>query len=305
MTPILTPLPAADVAPLYGYGLREERLGSALSHVHSSDLIVGTKAGRLLTHGVVTNDYTAGGPRMSLEGSLQRMDRPRVHTLRIHDPNDSPERPDGVDEVSIALQDGDGMISEMVRMRGEGLIDCVSLGMNSNCEIRPKRPELALPPSLTDGIPAEIERLLKGAPQGTFDDALLAGGWTLLDQFGANVMLECQKQGVPVSVAGIFSTGLLQGRDSFAYNTVTPELAARTEQWRQLACEFQLSLPAVAIAFSYLPTVVHKVVIGMATAAEVEANLRAIEESNRVTNELWHLAQERGLLSEGIPLQLK
>lgn len=257
--------------------------------------------GRLLRDGAVLNDFSGGGARLSLGESLVRMGLPRVHTLRIHDPNDSVERAHGVDEVEQALSD-DGMLAELVQMKRQGMIDCVSLGMNSNCEVREKRPDLTLPPSLTDGIPAQIERLIRAAPPATFDDALLAGGWTLLDQYGGAAMLECQIHQIPVSVAGIFSTGLLQGRDSFAYNTVTPAHAKRAEEWRVLAAEFQLSLPAVAIAFSYLPTVVHKVVIGMATAAEVEANLETIDESNRVPSELWHQAQERGMLSRGIPI---
>lgn len=53
-----------DTAPLYGNGLRETRLGAAVSNLPAADAVkvrVTTKAGRLLTDGCggILNDYTA------------------------------------------------------------------------------------------------------------------------------------------------------------------------------------------------------------------------------------------------------
>jgi D-threo-aldose 1-dehydrogenase len=175
----------------------------------------------------------------------------------------------------------------------------------------PGRHGIPLPPSLTDGKPAEIVRLLRSAPAGTFDEALLAGGWTLLTQAALPSLLECQRLGVRVAVAAIFATGLLTdkpnvdpkvGRPTYAYQAAPDEVLERAERWRTLAAEHGVSLPAVAIAFAYLPTCVARVVIGCATAEEVAANVRAIEESAKVPASLWHVARARGLLGEDIPL---
>mmetsp|Transcript_17638 Transcript_17638/g.57890 ORF Transcript_17638/g.57890 Transcript_17638/m.57890 type:complete len:121 (-) Transcript_17638:863-1225(-) len=61
------------------------------------------------------------------------------------------------------------------------------------------------------GVPEEIERLVKGAPQGTFDSALLAGGWNLLSQDGLATLQLCARCGVAVHVAGVFASGLRVG----------------------------------------------------------------------------------------------
>jgi hypothetical protein len=45
-------------------------------------------------------------------------------------------------------------------------------------------------------VPHEITRLLRTAPEGTFDSAMLAGGWNLLTQAGLPCMLECERLGV-------------------------------------------------------------------------------------------------------------
>ena len=292
--------------------MSEERLGSALSKLPAevcSRTRVFTKVGRLVRGDVVVNDFTGEGARASLLESLSRLGLAAVHSLRIHDPNDSPERPPEVDEVGVALGPG-GMVEALVAMRTSGTISQVSLRMNSNVERGPGR-EFALPPSLTAGRPAEIERLVAAAPAGTFDDALLAGGWTLLTQAALPAMVACQQRGVPVAVAGIFATGLLTdcpkvspqvGKVTYAYQAASEELVARASRWRELAAEHQLSLSAVAIAFAYLPTVVHRVVIGCATAHEVSANIEAVRLSASVPPSLWHQARARGLLGPEVPL---
>ena len=44
---------------------------------------------------------------------------------------------------------------------------------------------------------------------GTFDSALLAGGWNLLTQEGLPCYEECERRGVAVHIAGVFGSGLL------------------------------------------------------------------------------------------------
>merc|ERR1740129_164642 len=144
-----------DTAPWYGAGSSEERLGKAVArHPSKENIRVFTKAGRLfrqpdgttpcsasfeapgstpLYDRVVTNDFTGVGARVSLSESLARINTQRVYGLRIHDPNDNNVNDGSVDEVAIALK-SDGMCTELRRMRAEGIISDVSLGMNCNRE---------------------------------------------------------------------------------------------------------------------------------------------------------------------------
>ena len=73
----------------------------------------------------------------------------------------------------------DGFLTGLRQLRNEGLIGEVSLGMNSN------NPQTK----------TSILRLLRESPPGTFNSALLAGGWNLLNQDSYEVMLEAQERG--------------------------------------------------------------------------------------------------------------
>ena len=127
---------------------------------------------------VCQNDYTASGARVSLRESLNRLGGqiPKVFGLRIHDPNDNSLNhrrlpPEGfVDEVELSLRPEEGMLEGLRQLRSEGEVEQLSLGMNCN-----KEPH--------QGVPDEILRLLRQAEPGTFQSALLAGGWNLESTF--------------------------------------------------------------------------------------------------------------------------
>lgn len=303
-----------DTAPWYGSGASEERLGRALRHLGAAAPAarVCTKAGRLFreadgsparsgfdaegrpgnTERRCHNDYTAAGAETSLSESLQRMGLPKVYCLRIHDPNDNSNNRAGmegfVDEVAVALGE-DGMCSALRRLRREGVVAHVGLGMNCNREAH-------------QGAPEDVLRLLGGAGPGTFDSALLAGGWNLLTQAGLSCYVECERRGIDVHVAGVFASGLLVAAGgTYAYMEAPPHLVERTAQWRQLAEKHGFSLPAVAIAFAALPTCVTRVVLGMATPAQVEENIAWVAESGKVGPALWDEAKSLGLLDPAVP----
>ena len=92
------------------------------------------------------------------------------------------------------------------------------------------------------------------------------------------------------------------GGDLYAYRKARPELVERAERWRALAAKHGHSLPAVAIAFAALPRCVSRVVLGMASAAEVEANMAWVAESAKVGPALWAEAQATGLLATDVPI---
>jgi len=298
-----------DTAPWYGAGCSEERLGKAVAKVAPGAAKVITKTGRMVYEPdgvtpctgsfeaqggskyntrIIKNDFTADGAAASLSQSLSRMGLEAAYGLRIHDPNDNSNYDGSVDEVAVALKE-DGMLAGLRKLRAEGIIHHVGLGMNCNREAH-------------QGVPDEVLRLIRGAEDGTFDSALLAGGWNLLCQKGLPCLLECQRRGIAVYVAGIFASGVLVGVDRYAYKTAPSEMTAKAERWRALAETHGVSLPAVAMAFAALPTVVSRVVVGMATPEQVAQSVATMAESAKVPVEIWKQAQEAGLLDAELPL---
>ena len=311
-----------DTAPLYTQGNSERYLGAAVAKLSPEDadrVNIYTKCGRLLTTAkdhttTVTNDYSFAGTLKSLHDSMARLGATgsqRIHALRIHDPNDSVERRLDVDEIaqSLGTDSADkGMVAALIEMRQTGQINSIGIGMNTNVETTTTSSPLGnLPPSLTDGVPAEVDRLLRGIPTNVppLDEVLLAGGWTLLAQTGLASLTTCQQLGVNVSAAGIFSTGLLVGTKQYAYQQAPVAMVEHANRWEVLAQKYNQSLPTLAIGFARLPNCVTRIVVGCATKEEVLLNVQAAEKVHTIPFELWEEAWESGLLDASLKEQLE
>ena len=178
-----------DTAPLYGDC--EDRLGEALAlSALGSQAVVITKCGKLIRRlcgnrhvasapprpflpfsipideRVLLNDFTARGAQLSLNESRERLGGRKVHTLRMHDV-------DGDEGAFEAATGPSGMLEGMRQLREAGEIVEVSFGMNANNEHRTITPGSG-GLSLTPWDPSMIVNLLRAAPAGTFDSALLA-----------------------------------------------------------------------------------------------------------------------------------
>ena len=74
-------------------------------------------------------------------------------------------------------------------------------------------------------------------------------------------------------------------------------MMGKVHQWTQLCDEFNVTLPAVAIAFGLLPKSVRAVAVGVKSATEVrEAAALA------VPLDIFRIAKERNLLAPYVPL---
>ena len=124
---------------------------------------------------------------------------------------------------------------------------------------------------------------------------MMAGAWTLMDQSGYKVLLECEKQGIKVHQAGIFGGGLLWGLEYFKYETATQDTLDIVKAWEQLCQKYNVSLPAVAMTFSFLPSCVEYLCIGAQQPEHVQKNVDLCQE--RVPDQIWDDAQAQGLLS--------
>ena len=250
-----------DTAPHYGLGLSERRLGAALRHRPREVFVISTKVGRMLEPNPrpAGSDLAAGGfavpdtlrrrfdfsaaaVRRSLEGSLGRLGLDRADLVYVHDPDDH------LDEA-IA-----GAIPELIRMREEGLVSAVGVGMN------------------------QWQAPLRMVRETGIDLVMLAGRWTLLDRSGQPLVDECAARGVAVVAAAPFNSGLLArawpGDGAyFDYGPATPQVLARARALAGICQRHGVSLPDAAIQFPLRHPAVVSVVAGMRSGEEVASTL--------------------------------
>ncbi|MGW1508385.1 aldo/keto reductase [Streptomyces sp. NPDC002394] len=274
-----------DTAPHYGLGLSERRLGAALRSRPRNEYVVSTKVGRVLepTPGAPGDDlangfavpathrrrwdFSARGVRRSIEESLERLGLDRIDIVYLHDPDD---------HAGSAL---DQAYPELARMRQEGTVGAIGVGMN------------------------QAELLARFVRETDIDAVLLAGRYTLLDQSGLTELLPlAAERGVGVVVGGAFNSGLLADPKpgaTFDYTTAPVELLDRA-LWLKAVCERHgVPLRAAALRFPFGHPAVASVLVGTRSAAE--ARDAAAMLAHPVPDALWAELKERGLLPADVP----
>jgi D-threo-aldose 1-dehydrogenase len=245
-----------DTAPHYGLGLSERRLGAALADRPRDEFVLSTKVGRLLvpneapTGSDLENlydvpddlrrqlDYSGPGVRRSIEESLGRLGLDRIDVALVHDPDDH------VQEVL------EGALPELLRMRDEGIVTGIGVGMN------------------------QWQAPLRFVQECDLDVVMVAGRWTLLDRSAEPLMQACADRGVSVLVAAPFNSGLLarpqpSAESHFDYAAPTASLLESAHRLADLAGSYGTTLPHVAIQFPLRHRAVAAVVTGLARADHV------------------------------------
>lgn len=281
--------PAAyfDTAPHYGVGLSEERLGRALAGRDRASYVISTKAGRRLRdlapgevpdgQGFVDTpararvwDFTAGGIRATLEGSLRRLGLDAVDILYLHDVEDH------LPEVYATG------FPALAALREEGLVKAIGFGMNRS--------------DVLARLVADLD----------VDVVLCAGRWTLLERTALDDLLPvCERRGTQVVAGGVYNSGLLadpRPGAPYDYAPAPAPLLARARQLAAVCAEFGVPLRAAALRFPFGHPSVVSAVVGAASAAEVADNARMA--AVPVPDELWHALVDRGLLDADVPLPL-
>jgi D-threo-aldose 1-dehydrogenase len=261
-----------DTAPLYGFGISEARIGSALAGAATGDsVVVSTKVGRRLRRrdgswlpahdlfAVASDlepyfDWSRDGIRASVEGSLERLRRTRADVLFLHDP--PRDEFDLVERVAYpALEE----------LRAEGTVGAVGAAVN---------------------VAADAVELLERLD---LDCILIAGRLTLLDQSGLPELVPiCNAQGVDLIVGGVFNSGVLadpspSGR--FEYAPVDAMTLERVQRLRVLCGAHGVPLVAAALQYPLRFGPVVSVIPGMRSISEVQANL--IHFGHPIPPEFW------------------
>jgi D-threo-aldose 1-dehydrogenase len=251
-----------DTAPLYGFGLSEQRLGAFLRSKPRAEFVLSTKVGRLLRPtqgagntggslgafvGALPNDaifdFRADAVRRSIDESLARLGMDRIDIAYIHDPDDF---------FDLAVREAYPALREL---RETGVLRAIGAGMNQ-----------------WHMLEHFIERC-------DFDMVLLAGRYTLLDRSAAATFLpRCVERNVVVIAAGVFNSGILaqaDPADDATYNYV-PAPRALVERARAMAkacTRFGVTLPAAAIQFPLRHPAIASALLGMRSAGEVALNV--------------------------------
>jgi D-threo-aldose 1-dehydrogenase len=257
-----------DTAPHYGKGVSEVRIGNALAGRDRSTFVISTKIGRLLVPSTTDIDdffmdadntverkfdFSAHGVRQSLEGSLERLGLDSVEILFIHDPDEN------ADEAILEAY------PELDRMRSEGIIKAIGVGMNQ-CETP--------------------TRVIK---ETDIDMVLIAGRYSLLDQKALEGLLPAAlERNVDIIAAGVFNSGILANPvkgATYDYVPAGDELLAKAVRIREVLDGHNVSLTSAALQFPLRHPAVKSVLVGCRNAAEVETNIREFDKT--IENKVW------------------
>jgi D-threo-aldose 1-dehydrogenase len=281
-----------DTSPLYGHGLAEHRLGTALRRVDRKAIVLSTKVGRWMSPArgshatggyagglpfAATLDYSHDGAMRSIEQSLLRLGVSHVEIALIHDV----DRRNHGDAVNERIEEAvSGAWRALATLRSEGVIRAAGIGVN------------------------EADVCVRFADRCDIDCVLLAGRYTLLDQSAADEFLPlCLSRGIGVMAGGVFNSGVLATGPipgaRFDYAVASPEILERTRRLGAICARHGVELPTAAIHFARLHPAVSSVVLGAVSPAEVERNLASWHAPP--PPDLWLELKHERLIPEDMP----
>ena len=242
-----------DTAPLYGES--EIRVGLALADGWREKIYLATKIG---THPEWRGDFSASGTRQSVENSLSLLGTDCLDVCLVHDP-------DSMDPVVAK----DGAFDELQRMREEGLLKFIGLGVRQH----------------------EFHKI--AIETGVVDVILTYLDYTLLSQTANDWLLPLAAENdIGVINGSPIAMGLLSGiepdisAERMHLDTSDAEKAHQLWQW---ATDNNLNVLNLAIQFCFRQSRIAMSLTGSKNAAEVEQNFAAA--TTPVPDAMWEQLQ--------------
>jgi D-threo-aldose 1-dehydrogenase len=281
-----------DTAPMYGHGLAENRLGTALRARPRSDYLLATKVGRLLRpapndgyHDMwvsvppmgIVYDYSYTGTMRSIEDSLQRMLTDRIDIAFIHDCD---RYGHGDNQPAVFEEAISGAARALLDLREQGVIGAVGIGVN------------------------EADVCVAAVHRADFDVFLLAGRYTLLEQDPLDHLMPlCVDRGISLVLGGVFNSGILAtGAIDGAHHNYGPaaeSVLSRVRQMETICVHYDVPLAAVALQFVLAHPAVTSVLVGASNLDQQAGNFQAAEVD--VPGELWAELRSQGLVRDCAP----
>ncbi len=282
-----------DVAPLYGVGLAEHRLGACLRRVDRRSVVLSTKVGRLLDAqpgGPAAGasggaypfsfhyDYSYDATLRSLEYSLQRLGTNAIDIVLIHDVN---RRWQGDMLEQRYAEAMNGAYRALHELRAAGSIKAIGVGVNDW------------------GV---LERF---AADGDFDCFMLAGRYTLVDHTSLDTFMpEMARRGIGVLMAAPFNSGILatgaRPGATYFYQPAEPDIAARVARIEAVCARHGVAIAAAALQFPLAHPAVASVVTGMGNPHEAAQNLAHCR--SVIPAAFWDEMKHEGLIAANAPV---
>jgi D-threo-aldose 1-dehydrogenase len=280
------------VAPFYGLGLSEQRVGRLLQKHKKEPFTLGTKVGRVLDPCAPEEvnslfyvdtpqvrwsyDYSYDGVMRSYEASLKRLGLDRIDVLYVHDVDALCHGSRDASEASIQALIKSGGWRALQELRSGGAVAAIGAGVN---EWEP------------------CARLLELVDPDLF---LLAGRYTLLEQKPLETLFpECAKRCVGIVIGGPYNSGILAGRTTYNYSDAPAHIVDRVRKLQAVCDEYRVPLNCAALQFVLAHPVVVSVIPGSQSIQEHEQNVAALD--HPIPEAFWHELKRRELLHPDAP----
>jgi len=278
-----------DTAPLYGHGLAESRVGSAIEPTPRDQLVLSTKVGRLLREGAPHDetqyhdgepfykdvpsagplwDFSHDGITASVAESCARVGVDQFEILLLHDPDDHFREASSTGYAALA------------DFRAQGAVRAIGAGMNRT----------------------EVQTAL--VRECDLDIVLVAGRYTLLDQSALDALLPaCVERDVAVVIGGVFNSGILADPSPgsrFDYIPASTDVHARVAQLQEICRRHGVPLAAAALQFPFGHPQVRSVLVGPRSTSELDHNLEML--AVEIPPALWDDLRRAGAINVDAPV---
>lgn len=243
-----------DTSNEYSGGASERIIGAALRE--APRVAPGVAVATKLDRDPVSGRFS--GPRMweSLRESLDRLGVDSVPLLYLHDPESM--------TYEEAFAPG-GAVEALLAMRAEGLAAAIGIS----------------------GGPAPM--LTRYVQTGLFDAVITHNRFTLVDRSSESLVHECAARGIVVVSAAPYGSAPLAKWPAparkYAYRPAHPELAASIHAMGQVSADAGVPLIAAALQFSLRDPRIASTVVGINSAAQLDATLEAAQ--HPIPDALW------------------
>lgn len=285
-----------DVAPYYGLGLAERRVGDFLRDKPRNEFVLSSKVGRLL-HPVpegevpdysyvkplnfdVTYDYSYDAIMRSVEFSYARLGLNRIDILYVHDIGIYTH---GAARNAVYLKQLlDSGLKALEELKAGGVIAAYGLGVN------------------------EVPVCLDVIRRADIDCILLAGRYTLLDRSAVAELLPlCETKKTSLIVGGVFNSGILatgpvEGAH-FDYMPASGEVREKVGAMERIARARGVPLAAAAMQFPLENPIVASVLLGTAKPESLRRNMDALQ--HRVSGDDFSAFEPHTLVAAELGLE--
>lgn len=269
-----------DSAPLYGGGVSEQRLGSALKGLPRDAYLLTTKTGVTRPWGQAAIppgntrrraadvwDYSRAGTRASVAKSLERLGTDRLDIVHLHDI-------EGRESACMSAH------AALIELQARGIVGGIGIGAN------------------------DADAPLRLIGQARFDAVLMAGRYTLLDQSALALFERAAAAGIRIIAGGLFNSGILasgatQGA-TFAYDPAPPAILKRVRQIEAACLRHGVPLKAAALQFVAAHPAVSTLLVGPRSVAELEDSLAML--AHPVPAALWTELRAAQLIDHNAPI---